>query len=331
MRQKLIDVAKLAGVGHATVDRVLNQRGGVKPATAKKVIEAARELGVDRKLPSIYRQGLRFEVLLGRRQIPLCARMSDAFVRAGRPFEDIVAVERTFVDDTKPEALAQAILKSRSNALIVYGQEHELVVDAIAEVTSAGKPVVTIVSDVPSAPRYGYVGIDHYKAGRCAAFFLSRMASEGTAILLCSDLSYRAHAERVSGCRDGLDQYSGGRLVTELIEASEHDVLANQHLLDMLSGTNIAGIYCASANHPTLHRLLARKSIARPSVLIGHDLSGETERLLRDGTMTLVIDQNPDLQVRKALVTLALRFGLAGALPEEITVPFTIHVSDNIA
>ncbi|WKL40924.1 LacI family DNA-binding transcriptional regulator [Sinorhizobium meliloti] len=179
MKRKLIDVARRAGVGHATVDRVLNERGGVRPETAKRVLDAARDLGFDRKLPTLYRQGLRFEVLLGRRQMPLCARLSDAIVRFGRPFEDIVAIERTFVDETRPELVAEAILKSRGNALVVYGQDHELIIDAIAEVTSAGKPVVTIVSDVPSAPRLSYVGIDHYKAGRCAAFFLAKMAGGG--------------------------------------------------------------------------------------------------------------------------------------------------------
>ncbi len=34
-RSKLGDVAALAGVGIATVDRVLNERGGVSPETAR--------------------------------------------------------------------------------------------------------------------------------------------------------------------------------------------------------------------------------------------------------------------------------------------------------
>ncbi len=56
MKRKLIDVARRAGVGHATVDRVLNERGGVRPETAKRVLDAARDLGFDRKLPTLYRK-----------------------------------------------------------------------------------------------------------------------------------------------------------------------------------------------------------------------------------------------------------------------------------
>ncbi|WKL26017.1 LacI family DNA-binding transcriptional regulator [Sinorhizobium meliloti] len=264
MKRKLIDVARRAGVGHATVDRVLNERGGVRPETAKRVLDAARDLGFDRKLPTLYRQGLRFEVLLGRRQMPLCARLSDAIVRFGRPFEDIVAIERTFVDETRPELVAEAILKSRGNALVVYGQDHELIIDAIAEVTSAGKPVVTIVSDVPSAPRLSYVGIDHYKAGRCAAFFLAKMAGEGSIVLLCSSLYYRAEAERISGCRDGMADHADRQSVSALVELDENDPFAGEELSKALEAGKVTGIYNAGVSHAVLGRALAAHSLGPP-------------------------------------------------------------------
>ena len=36
-------LAKRIGVGVATVDRVLNERGGVSPETTRRVLQAARE------------------------------------------------------------------------------------------------------------------------------------------------------------------------------------------------------------------------------------------------------------------------------------------------
>ena len=44
-------LAKRIGVGVATVDRVLNERGGVSPETTRRVLEAAREAGLKRILP----------------------------------------------------------------------------------------------------------------------------------------------------------------------------------------------------------------------------------------------------------------------------------------
>ncbi|TIW70960.1 MAG: LacI family DNA-binding transcriptional regulator, partial [Mesorhizobium sp.] len=64
MRKNLKDVARLAGVGLATVDRVLNERGGVSPSTAIRVIDAARQLQMKRPLPSPYSRRLRFEIIM---------------------------------------------------------------------------------------------------------------------------------------------------------------------------------------------------------------------------------------------------------------------------
>ena len=44
MRSKLTDIARKAGVSTATVDRVLNNRGGVRDRTVEIVMEAARQL-----------------------------------------------------------------------------------------------------------------------------------------------------------------------------------------------------------------------------------------------------------------------------------------------
>src|SRR3712207_1696208 len=44
-RVTIVDIARLADVSTATVDRVLNGRQGVKAATVKRVMKAAAELG----------------------------------------------------------------------------------------------------------------------------------------------------------------------------------------------------------------------------------------------------------------------------------------------
>jgi LacI family transcriptional regulator len=44
-RVTIVDIARLADVSTATVDRVLNGRQGVKETTVKRVMKAAAELG----------------------------------------------------------------------------------------------------------------------------------------------------------------------------------------------------------------------------------------------------------------------------------------------
>ena len=52
MQKKTIiaDIAAAAGVSTATVDRVLNRRGGVSPEKEGRVLEWSRKLQVDRDL-----------------------------------------------------------------------------------------------------------------------------------------------------------------------------------------------------------------------------------------------------------------------------------------
>ncbi len=60
----IADVARLASVSTATVDRVLNDRGGVKPEKEIKVLSAARRLKLDRILTRRYSRVLRIAVLI---------------------------------------------------------------------------------------------------------------------------------------------------------------------------------------------------------------------------------------------------------------------------
>ena len=82
-RAGMRDVAQRAGVGIATVGRVLNERGHVSPATAKRVLDAARELGLRRILPLPHRPVLRFEVLLAHPHSSFLTRLNHGFAKPG--------------------------------------------------------------------------------------------------------------------------------------------------------------------------------------------------------------------------------------------------------
>lgn len=73
----LRDVAERAGVGPATVDRVINERGNVSEEIQRKAIESARELGLKRILPDSYRRHVRVEEVMARPELcPASALMS---------------------------------------------------------------------------------------------------------------------------------------------------------------------------------------------------------------------------------------------------------------
>jgi LacI family transcriptional regulator len=332
-RARLADVARLAGVGIATVDRVLNERGNVSPATARKVIEAARQLALPRTLPMPYRRGLRVEVMMVRRETPFSERLSAAFQRVASTLDRSVIVQRNFVDETKPREVAERMLATNADALILFGQEDVAIVDAVTRLTSNGVPVVTMVSDLPTSPRLAYVGIDHYGAGRSAAFFMAHMVHRaGPVVVLTHSFAYRAHAERVSGFRDGLADYNPAIPIAGIIEGRDQQMQSEQMVLELLRqhGGAVAGIYNTGGANRAIERAVAAVGLVNKVVFIGHELTVHTARMLSAGVMTLAIDQNPEQQARKAIDVLLRRFGYTSSPAESGDVPYTIFSPENV-
>lgn len=90
------DIARAAGVGPATVERVLNGRGGVRPDTSERVVLAARALGYPRVLPEAHRGLLRIEALMVRPETTFYRRLSRAFERIAATLDPLVVLHRSF-------------------------------------------------------------------------------------------------------------------------------------------------------------------------------------------------------------------------------------------
>ena len=327
-RSKLGDVATLAGVGIATVDRVLNERGGVSPETARRVVQAARKLGLKRILPAAHQRGVRFEVLLTRPELPLIERMSRTFADLAGTLDHSIVIQRNILEDDRPARLAERLRATEANAVIVYAQEDPTIHDAIADRARVGVPVVTLISDVPAAPRLAYAGIDQYAAGRTAGYYVARMAPPGLVIVVCNHHSYRSHAERAA-----LDQHANGLAIAEIIEGGDQALLSERLLTAAVRRhPGVVALYDAGAAHKAIEAVLC--AMHRPVVFVGHELTPHTQAMMKSGLMSLIIDQNPERQARYAIDVLLHRFGreTVGAIANRLTgnTPFTLHGPYNL-
>jgi len=200
------NIARLAGVGTATVERVLNGRGGVRRELAEKVIAAARTLDYPRRLPDVHRGIFRIDVILVRPETTFFSRLSQAFSRIAATLDVSVAVHRTFMDEHDPAAIAERIAnpETRRAGLILAVPDHPLIRSALAKLEKEGLPVLQIVTRAEGV-RADYVGIDDYAAGRTAGLLLSRMQpSKGTIVALCHSQIYQVHRDRIRGFSDYL-------------------------------------------------------------------------------------------------------------------------------
>lgn len=328
------DIARLAGVGTATVERVLNERGGVRPETVEKVIAAARALDYPKRLPEAHRGLLRIEVILVRPETTFFARLSQAYERIAATLDSSVAVYRSFLDEHDPATIAQRIAAPtmRRAGLILAVPDHGLVRTAIAKVTESGLPVIQIVTRAGDTDT-DFVGIDNYAAGRSAAMFLSRMqAGQGSVIAFCHSQIYQVHRDRIRGFSDYFAENprAGLRYVCTLFGHDQARRSADLLRMALKIWPDLVGLYNAGGANASLFSIL-KDHPRKPRVFfIGHELTERSADALREGVMSVVLDQMPETQARRSMDLMLSKLGLLNQEVANPPIRFVTITAENI-
>ncbi|CAN7260504.1 LacI family DNA-binding transcriptional regulator [Rhizobium leguminosarum] len=337
MKVTLKDVASQAGVGTATVERVLNGRGGVRPETVEKVFLAARRLEYRQSLPFAHRGLIRIEVILVRPETSFYSRLNRAFERIAASLDDSIVVHRTFVRENEPAQFARYIANptARRSALIVVAPDHADVVTSVRKAADLGIPVIQIMTR--PAPELPYVGIDNYAAGRTAAHFMSGMLAQrpGSFVALCHSGAYENHKERIRGFSSYLADNASNEGSNEhrFIEVM-FDLDDEHNAIELLQAAlrrepGIIGVYSAGGDNKGVARVLEANKARRP-FWVGHELTGETQDYLRRGIMSIVLDQAPEVQARRSIDLALNRLGLIEVEISAEPVRFLTITSENL-
>jgi len=300
-RPGIAEVAAMAQVSTATVDRVLNNRGGVREATVRRVLQAAEELSyIHKDQRSSGNQGapLKLVFLLPEGTNPYLHRLA-TIIRSPEsvppPYQ--VCCDYQLVKGFDPFALAEKIRShgEKSDAIALMGLEHPVVREAINDVSRKGTPIITLISDVSRCERAAFVGLDNRAVGRTAAYLLGRFCGrrEGAVALIAGSLSYLAHNEREMGFLSLMQEsYQGLRIIG--LREGHDDFTENYQLTRSLlrQHPDLVGIYNIGGSSDGVAHALREAGKAGSLVFIGHGLSDDTRSLLIDGTMDVVISQD---------------------------------------
>lgn len=318
------DIARVAGVGTATVERVLNGRGGVRSELVEKVTLAARTLNYPRILPDAYHRLMRIEVLMVRPETTFYRRLSQAFESIAGTLDPFVIVQRSFTDEMNPDEIAKRILSTDSTraGLILAVPNSPKINAAVASVAGRGVPIVHVVTRA-SETNGEFVGIDNYAAGRTAAHFIMRMARRsGPVIGLCHPI-YQVHRERMRGFSDYFRDHPGD-VSFDWVGFSRDEEQYSKTSLSYALETypNLVGLYNAGGANSALIELLRREKRGRDILFIAHELTDYTSAALRDGIVDVVLDQAPEAQAQRALDWILYRIGLTKIEPDPNPIRF---------
>lgn len=304
MRATISLIARDAGVSTATVDRVLNGRGGVSKRTQDLVERVARDCGYFGPVEKEDRQ-IRLDFVLPAGQNDFMSDLRRYLFEEGQTHPGVqIGVHQIegFDQDRLPERLRS--LKGETDAVGLVALDHPNVRDAMAELIQSGVHVGTLVSDIPSLRTVGYVGIDNRAAGRLAGLLMGRLIG-GTeprriAVFIGSP-AYRGHEEREMGFRSILSEDFPNLRIAHIVEVRDDRDRAYEETCQLLADGPIDGIYNIGSGKLGIARALSEAGLEKKVVFIAHDLTEAAKRLLLDRTIDALIDQNARVEAREII------------------------------
>ncbi|WP_025885015.1 LacI family DNA-binding transcriptional regulator [Asaia prunellae] len=316
-RATLRDIAALAGVGTATVERALNNRGNVRPETCRRILSVARDLDYFPSLPSLHQGVLRIDVLLVRPETLFYTRLSTAFERLAASLGKDIVIHRSFVRENDIADFVSRIRHAphRRAALILACPAHPAILDALRDMAAKELPIIQLITrNLPDLP---YVGIDNHAAGRTAALCITRTLVQrpGALIALCHSMAYANHRERI----DGFSEYLATRsepihVLREVLfdhdDPEEAARLLHQAIIDH---PDLVGVYTAGGDNLRIGDVL-RRHTTRQLCWVGHEVNPVTRLCLTEGTMAYAIDQNPETQAGLSLHLCLQKLGIIPSL-----------------
>lgn len=312
------EIARLAQVSLATVDRVLHNRTGVSDATRAKIQKIIKRLNyrpnlLARRLASgkVYRFGV------------LIPAVSEETAYWQAPLKGVnraeaelnlygIKVERFFFDQNDKrsfDAKAKIILDSKFDGVVVAPSFIEESTQFTRSLRDIKTPYVFINSDIPAQDSLCYIGPELFKSGYLAASLAGYSKHEDGKILVVNIVkeidSQQHHVVRKE---EGFRRYFKDKNIgAEIIKVNivQTDYPAVEKKLEEVFERNpdITAVFVTNSRVFSVAHFL-EKTGRKKILLIGYDYIPENIQCLKDGMIDFLICQKPEEQGYRGIMAL---------------------------
>lgn len=326
MAATIKQIAELAGVSNGTVDRVLHNRGKVKPEVEKRVRSIAQALD--------YRPNLLAKSLVMQRN-PITIGV-------------ILHVDSTFSNYTIQKVLegiqaaSEEIEKFGTRVRVEYGQnfdseyQAEMIDKMVSEgiqalvimpinshqvrekIGSLGIPVFCVTNDIPKEYPHYFVGIDGNKIGEIAAGLFRMIHKDLKYIgIVTASQSLMGNSQRLQAFQERVQEYFGRDVTQVVLEAANDDFVSYQKIYQMLlDNPRMDSLFFMSGAAESGMRAIEETGFLGKLCIITIDSPSAIRKGLLNGTIAATIDQRAYTQGYQTIRYLFDYF-TNGVLPEQ--------------
>lgn len=336
------DIAEMAGVSRGTVDRVINNRPGVKDETRQRIEAIIKELNyvpnrAGKALSSAGRP-LEIGIIINRGNNRFYDQVLTGMEHCKDDYADFkLKYHYTFLPSYDVEQQVEAMLAFRDSGVsfvVVTPINHPRVIQAVEELHQHDIPVITLNSDIKNSRRLLHIGCDYFGSGRTAAGLLGLIAGDQALEVGIVTGSHKilGHTQRVSGFLSLLKSHSPRLQHVETVESADEDHLAYEEVKGMLTRhPSIGALYFAASGVEGGLKAMLELRKENPPYIVTCDDFDPIKQMVLEGYIQATVCQEPFRQGYDAIHQ-GLQYSITGQDPQvdSIYMQNEIKIAQNI-
>ncbi len=334
------EIARICGVSRGTVDRVVNNRGKVKPETEALILKTIAEHGYTKNIVAraltVKRTAPVIGIILCSEGNPFFDDVIEGFHAAQKELHDygVTVILKTMCGHEVTHQLALIDeLADRISALVIQPINSRRIAARLLTLKESGMPVVTVNTDIETGSRCCYVGSNYESGGAVAAGMLALVTNgkanlgiiEGVHTLL-------GHVLRQKGFEEHLRISAPGIRLVDRAPALDDPEQAYRAACSMLKAhPEIDAMFVVAAGVYDVCRAIIDCGREHDLRVVAYDDVPSTRDMMRRGLVRAVVCQQPFEQGYRA-VHAAFDMLLSGQMMENrmLITENQIKIAENI-
>ncbi|MBQ7825177.1 MAG: LacI family DNA-binding transcriptional regulator [Clostridia bacterium] len=296
------EIARICGVSRGTVDRVVNNRGKVKPETEALILKTIAEHGYTKNIVGRALTVKKTEPVIG---VILCSEgnpffddVIEGFRRAEADLRDygVTLMIRTMCGHEVEQQLALIDeLAERISALAIQPINSSRIAERLIALKESGMPVVTVNTDIQSDARCCYVGSDYETGGAVAAGMMALVTGGQARLGIIEGVhTLMGHVLRQKGFEEHLKALSPAITIVARAPALDDPAQAYRAAQQMLqSHPEIDAMFIVAAGVYDACRAIIDAGREHDMRVVAYDDVPSTKEMVRRGLVRAVVCQQP--------------------------------------